>query len=532
MKSNNFFRIALSVFVSFVFVFAVTYAATTISTNISTGGTLSVTDTSTLTGAVTLGTDLTVTSGTRVGADASGGHITALANDSLFVEGESEFDGISWFDGSLRASTTLMATGAATLYSTLDVSGKTTLANASSTMLTVSGNVYLATTTLTGGSSLTLGTLAADPSGTNGQMYYSTGSGAIRVYQGGSWTTLGAANGWTDGGATVYPTAMADQFLIGTTSVSGLSQLTVEATSTVGIPLTLRGYKAQTADLFRIHSVDGTELFAIDTLGNASTTQLTTSGNLWVNGFATTTASNGNFATLGTLTAVGLSTLGNASTSQITTTGNLWVNGYATTTATNGNFATLGTLTAVGLTTLGNASTSQITTTGNLWVNGYATTTATNGNFATLGTLTAVGLTTLGNASTTNTSVGAGATGELWVGGNATTTAAGNISTKGSLTLANSSTAINGIVFGFCNIANSGAVTASTTAYFNCTGATGVTTNHRVFVQATSSLHADLFVQAASSTAAGTINIQVANLGYLGASATIGDISLNFFGIR
>ena len=446
MKSNNFFRIALSVFVSFVFVFAVTYAATTISTSISTGGTLTVTDTSTLTGAVTMGTDLTVTSGTRVGADASGGHITALADDSLFVEGQSEFDGTSWFDGSLRASSTLMATGAATLYSTLDVTGKTTLANASSTILTVSGNVYLATTTLTGGSSLTLGTLAADPSGTNGQMYYSTGSGAIRVYQGSSWTTLGAANGWTDGGSTVYPTAMADQFLIGTTSVSGLSQLTVEATSTVGIPLTLRGYNGQTADLFRIHSVGGTELFAIDASGNASTT--------------------------------------------------------------------------------------HITTTGNLWVNGYATTTATNGNFATLGTLTAVGLTTLGNASTTNTSVGAGATGELWVGGNATTTAAGNISTKGSLTLANSSTAINGIVFGYCNIANSAAVTASTTAYFNCTGATGVTTDHRVFVQATSSLHADLFVQAASSTAAGTINIQVANLGYLGASATIGDISLNFFGIR
>ena len=485
MKSNKIFSIALSVFVSFVFVFAVTYAATTISTNINTGGTLTVSDTSTLTGAVTMGTDLTVTSGTRVGSDASGGHITALADDSLFVEGQSEFDGIAWFDGSLRASSTLFATGAATLYSTLDVSGKTTLANASSTIFTVSGNTYLATTTLSSGGSLTLGTLAADPSGTNGQMYYSTGSGAIRVYQGGSWTTLGAANGWTDGGATVYPTAMADQFLVGTTSVSGLSQLTVEATSTVGIPLTLRGFNGQTADLFRIHNVAGTELFAIDALGNAST-------------------------------------------SQITTTGNLWVNGFATTTATNGNFATLGTLTAVGLTTLGNASTSQITTTGNLWVNGFATTTATNGNFATLGTLTAVGLTTLGNASSTNIS----ASGEVWVNGNATTTAAGNISTKGSLTLANSSTAITGIVFGFCNIANSAAVTASTTAYFNCTGATGLTSSHRVFVQATSSLSADLFVQAASSTADGTINIQVANLGYLGASATIGPISLNFFGIR
>src|SRR3989344_4978816 len=418
MKSNNFFRVALSVFVSFVFVFAVTYAATTISTNISTGGTLTVTGTA-------------------------------------------------------------------------NVTGLTTLVNATSTMLTVSGNTYLATTTLTGGSPLVLGTLSADPTGrSEGSVYYNSGSKVVKLYDGSNWFTVGTTtSGLTLSGQRLQLADLNYYTTFGTTTQSGLSVLTLEATSTAGIPLTLRGYNGQTADLFRIHSVDGTELFAIDALGNASTTQLTASGNLWVNGFATTTASNGNFATLGTLTAVGLSTLGNASTSQITTTGNLWVNGYATTTATNGNFATLGTLTAVGLTTLG-------------------------------------------NASTTNTSVGAGATGELWVGGNATTTAAGNISTKGSLTLANSSTAINGIVFGFCNIANSAAVTASTTAYFNCTGATGVTTNHRSFVQATSSLNADLFVQAASSTADGTINIQVANLGYLGASATIGDISLNFFGIR
>src|SRR3989338_8698823 len=153
MKSNNFFRVALSVFVSFVFVFAVTYAATTISTSISTGGTLTVNDTSTLTGAVTLGTDLTVTSGTRVGADASGGHITALADDSLFVEGQSEFDGTSWFDGSLRASSTLMVTGAATLYSTLNVTGLTTLANASTTNISASNALWIggnATTTSAG----------------------------------------------------------------------------------------------------------------------------------------------------------------------------------------------------------------------------------------------------------------------------------------------------------------------------------------------------------------------------------------------
>jgi len=87
-------------------------------------------------------------------------------------------------------------------------------------------------------------------------------------------------------------------------------------------------------------------------------------------------------------------------------------------------------------------------------------------------------------------------------------------------------------VFGYCNIANPAAVTASTTAYFNCTGATGATTSHRIFVQATSSMPANLVVQAASSTAAGNINIQVVNLGLTAGDVAPGDISLNFFGIR
>lgn len=383
MKSNKIFSIALSVFVSFVFVFAVTFAASTISTNISTGGTLTVSDTSALTGAVTMS-------------------------------------------------------------STLGVTGKTTLVNASSTMLTVSGNTYIATTTLTGGNSLILGTRSSDPVGqTEGSVYYNSGSKVIKLYDGSNWFTVGTTtSGLTLSGQRLQLADLNYYTTFGTTTQSGLSVLTLEATSTAAIPLTLRGYNGQTANLFQIQGVGSVNLFTVDTLGNASTSQITTTGNLWVNGFATTTASNGNFATLGTLTAVGKSTLANASTTDVS------------------------------------------------------------------------------------------ASGELWVGGNATTTAAGNISTRGSLTLANSSTAINGIVFGFCNIANSAAVTASTTAYFNCTGATGLTTNHRVFVQATSSLHADLVVQAASSTANGTINIQVANLGYLGATATIGDISLNFFGIR
>lgn len=104
MKGNKIFTIALSIFTSFVFIFIVTYAATTISTNIDTGGTLSVSGVSTLTGAV-------------------------------------------------NASSTLQVTGAARLYSTLTVDGLTTLANASTSVISTTGSLFIngnATTTSTG----------------------------------------------------------------------------------------------------------------------------------------------------------------------------------------------------------------------------------------------------------------------------------------------------------------------------------------------------------------------------------------------
>ena len=247
MKSNKIFSIALSVFVSFVFVFAVTYAATTISTNINTGGTLTVSDTSTLTGAVTMS-------------------------------------------------------------STLGVTGKTTLVNASSTMLTVSGNTYLATTTLTSGSRLILGTLASDPTGdTEGSVYYNSGSKVIKLYDGSNWFTVGTTtSGLTLSGSRLQLADLNYYTTFGTTTQSGLSVLTLEATSTASIPLTLRGYTGQIADLFRIHNVAGTELFAIDASGNASTSVISTTGSLFVNGNATTTPA-------GTLTLKG--SLGVASSS-------------------------------------------------------------------------------------------------------------------------------------------------------------------------------------------------------------------------
>src|SRR3989338_9199413 len=295
MKSNNFFRVALSVFVSFVFVFAVTYAATTISTSISTGGTLTVNDTSTLTGAVTLGTDLTVTSGTRVGADASGGHITALADDSLFVEGQSEFDGTSWFDGSLRASSTLMATGAATLYSTLDVTSLATfLGGATTTILTLlngetitnatDGTIVLnaATTSMTGGT-FSNGFLSTASSTVVGNL---TVTGTFSPTQTAA-TSFTVGDGFGDSGVTISAT--------GAISADGLATLAGGATTSI---LTLLNGEIIS------NATDG----VIQLGGVASTTSITL-----LNGETITNATDGTIQ----ITATTLKLIGTASTSAI-----------------------------------------------------------------------------------------------------------------------------------------------------------------------------------------------------------------------
>lgn len=105
----------------------------------------------------------------------------------------------------------------------------------------------------------------------------------------------------------------------------------------------------------------------------------------------------------------------------------------------------------------------------------------------------------------------------------------GNVLVNGNITLANSSTPIGGIVFGYCTITNSATIATSTSGYFDCTTSVSTSAAHRVFVQATSSLPSTLFIQAASSTSAGIINLQIYNAG---SPTAPGAISVNFFGIR
>jgi hypothetical protein len=103
-----------------------------------------------------------------------------------------------------------------------------------------------------------------------------------------------------------------------------------------------------------------------------------------------------------------------------------------------------------------------------------------------------------------------------------------------SLNVGGSGTDVNNIVYGFCNITSGSvnAILASTTAFVSCSGATGVVPTSKVFVQATSSLTSNLIIQSASSSpVAGTISLEIFNLGNAG-TLTPPLTSIDFFGIR
>lgn len=141
-------------------------------------------------------------------------------------------------------------------------------------------------------------------------------------------------------------------------------------------------------------------------------------------------------------------------------------------------------VTVYGATTIsGNITTGSATTTDSLEVGGYASTT--------------------GALNTMST---------LHVGGNADVDGTFNIGNGSSITKYS---------FGVCNIAGV-TITASSTAFIDCTSATGVASSDKVFVMATSSLPTNFVIQAASSSVANVINLRIVNLGYDGTTATGG----------
>jgi hypothetical protein len=190
-----------------------------------------------------------------------------------------------------------------------------------------------------------------------------------------------------------------------------------------------------------------------------------------------------------------------------TTTANTWTalqqfNGQASTTI----------FSSYGPSYFGATATTTITSAGNITVPPAGTLDVSSSGTFTIGGATATTI----NVGRSNQSVvfaGTASTSKLYVGGDQNNT-------------------INGIITGSCTISST-ALTASTTSYVNCTGATGVTNSYNVVVTPVS-LSAPVVIQSASSTATpGTIQIGLLDTGL--STTTSGGISattVNFWAFR
>lgn len=221
----------------------------------------------------------------------------------------------------------IMVNGATTISSNINTGGTLTVTGNS----TLTGSVFATSTmAVTGQASfydqVTLDSAASDPTGVSaGSIYWDTAREEIRVFDGIDWNTVAsstdAAGGLIlagDGQGVRFNTVANAYMALGTTTLpvvavdSGNAVLHVNATTSASVPLVIAGIGAFGGDLFNAYDNLLREAFSLDTLGNASTTILSTKtiavDALVVSGFATTSGVTGNFETDGTITAAGLAT--------------------------------------------------------------------------------------------------------------------------------------------------------------------------------------------------------------------------------
>src|SRR3989338_7514118 len=183
---------------------------------------------------------------------------------------------------SVGAATTIstnISTGNVTASGTLGVTGLTTMVYASSTGQSLTRNLLvngMATTTgasgnvelrggLTVGDATTnslagtilLSAQSSDPTGvTQGTIYYNSTSKVLRLFDGSNWFTTGTtSSGFLLSNNRIQLDDLALRNLtLGTTTQQGvgLSLVTLEATTTASIPLSIVGYASQTAHLLDI----------------------------------------------------------------------------------------------------------------------------------------------------------------------------------------------------------------------------------------------------------------------------------------
>ncbi|OGZ35519.1 MAG: hypothetical protein A3A94_02550 [Candidatus Portnoybacteria bacterium RIFCSPLOWO2_01_FULL_43_11] len=170
------------------------------------------------------------------------------------------------------------------------------------------------------------------------------------------------------------------------------------------------------------------------------------------------------------------------------------------------------TLFVYGVTTIG----TNVNTGGNLTVSGWATSTsATTTDYLYVG------------SDITEPTGWDFKNGDLIVSG---ATSLNSATTSDTLSIGSGSN-IRKLLFGTCDI-DTVTITASSSAYTDCQNATSVAAGDKVFVTATSSLPDSFVIQAASSTAAGKINIRLYYLGWNGATLATGGHTFYWQAIR
>ena len=215
-------------------------------------------------------------------------------------------------------------------------------------------------------------------------------------------------------------------------------------------------------------------------------------------------------------------TLGDSGADVITITGN------ASTTnmfQVGGEFYAIGSTTLSNTLTVGGATTFTGIPTFRSAVRASSTADFT-GAFATYGATTLGDaatdvITITGNASTTNSLT---VVKDFFVDGTASTT---------KLLVGNGSSALTGLLTGYCSVNPGVDVVASSTQAVTCSGATGVRVGDRVFVMPTSTppgQYAGLRISAASSTATDVIGLEITHA--TGTAASFTAQSLNFWVAR
>src|SRR3989338_2126248 len=516
-KGDMMRSVALSLIFSTLFIGISVGAATTISTSITTDGTLSVTGASTLTGLTTM-----------VYASSTGQSLTG----NLTVGGRATTTGSS---GNIETAGTLTAVGASTL------NGAVTLGDAAGDAIIVTGNasttnsfevgndLYVNGMSTTTGSSgnvelrggLTVGNATAnslagtilfsaqtsDTTGvTQGTVYYNSTSKVLRLFDGTDWFTTGTtSSGLLLSTNRIQLDNLALRHLaIGTTTQQGIgkSLVTLEATTTASIPLSIVGFSGQTGHLLDVlngTNVAGPKLLFIDSSGGLFGSSTAAFGStLTVGGILTATTSAYLATTAGTV-VVGTTT----PVATFSVQGNGLVSGTLSTAAFIATSSTV-TLSGLGIDLL-----TSIDSSGNL----ISTSTPTAARYLATSSIASF----FPYASSTSFSTSVASTTNLTLGAGST---------------------LAGMIFGTCDIAQT-SITASTTAFRNCAAATGITTAYKVFVQATSSLAtgvtvpvgagAGFVIVSASSTAVNTISVEISNL--TGGNNTPSG-TLNFWAVR